>query len=84
MDGGNTHNSTAERDSLLYFNGGAYRLLLSGSVAGCIRLLKFGSREVCRAFLDTIAHDPAMRERRMHKQSGLAISRCWEIIKRPG
>ena len=64
MDGSSgTPNPTTDHDSLLYFNGNAYRLLLSGSVAGCFQLLKFGARETCHAFLESIAHDLAMRER---------------------
>ncbi len=58
-----TPNTTTERDSLLYHNGHAYRLLLLDAVAGCFQQLKLGSREICRAFLENIARDLAMRER---------------------
>ena len=63
MDGGNaTNNSTTEPDFLLYYGGHAYRLLVLAN-AGCFQQLKLGSREICRAFLENIARDLAMRER---------------------
>ena len=63
MDGGNTtSNSTTEPDSLLYYGGHAYRLLVLSN-AGCFQQLKLGSREICRAYLENIARDLAMRER---------------------
>ena len=65
MDGSSTtDNSTPERDHLLYHLGHAYRFLLLGDArASCYHLLKFGSRDICRAFLDAIAQDLAMRHR---------------------
>ncbi len=65
MDGSSTtQSSTPERDHLLYHLGHAYRFLLLGDArASCYHLLKFGSREICRAFLDALAQDLAMRHR---------------------
>lgn len=62
-DSSNSNNNTPARDSLLYHNGHAYRVMVSGAVAGCFQLLKLGTHENYRALLDAIAHDLAMRHR---------------------
>lgn len=78
-DSSSTHSNTPERDSLLYFNGGAYRLLpLEFVRGGCFHLVKLGTREDYRGLFEHLILDLAMRERlRLQRYYWAAYFATW-------